>query len=481
MNIGIDLGTTNTCVSIYKNNKLISVPFHNGSYLLPSIVYYKTQSMYTVGTNPKNYPYKVKHIKRIIGKMYFELDITDNTLPNYLVEKDGKPYIKILNRLLSPETVSSHILLAAKKRTEEYMQENINKVVLTVPAYFNNFQRTSTKMAGKLASLDIIRIINEPTAAALCYYIDQKKNENIIVYDLGGGTLDVSLLEMEDDVIDVVATSGDSYLGGVDIDMLIYNHICKKLKLSDKEQSIEQKNFIFDYSEKIKKELQTKVLSRIKINNRPVFLLRKNLNKYISEFLHERLIKPVQMVLSDSKKSHTDINSIIFIGGSTRVSHIKDIICKLFPISNYYDKINPDITVAHGAGVQAHMLSSCVSLVLQEHLLIDVTSFSFGVMGNNNDMIRIINRNETIPISRTKTFTTTRDNQDKIDIKVYQGEDYYVSNCIFLGEFYLDGLPKARKYGVSIDITFNLNNDGILEIVAKESSTGFVSKLKINI
>ena len=476
MNIGIDLGTTNTCASIFKFGKPMCIPI-DGKELLPSVVYYKTKNIFTVGSNPNKYPFEIRHIKRIIGKSYYELDIADKTLPQYITEHHGKPYIKINDDLLSPETVSSHILLKVKSEVQNCYDKKINQIVITVPAYFDNRQRLATKTACHLAGLKVSRVINEPTAASLCYYLN-KKNENIIVYDLGGGTLDVSLLEIDDDVLDVIATSGDTHLGGADIDMLIFKHISKRININQSHEEIQK---ILKISESWKIKLQTHRSIHQKVNNKPIFYTNKRLSSSIKKELSYRLKKPVHNVLHDSNIQPSNIQSVVFIGGSTRVSSIKKEISSMFPNSIAFDQIDPDKAVSFGASIQANMLSNNVSTQLQEHLLIDITPFSLGVRGINNEMIRIINRNETIPVSKTRTFTTTKDKQNRIDIIVYQGEDFYVTNCVCLGEFYLNKLPTAKKSTLSIDITFNLNNDGILEIIAYERSSKVSANLKLKI
>lgn len=470
MILGIDLGTTNTCVSIYKNNKATIIPI-DSNLTIKSIVSFNDKLEYIIGMKNKDYPYSIQHIKRIMGKYYDDLDIkNDTTLPKYCVNHNNKPFIKINNTLFSPEQISSFILKYVKQKCRDTTKKTISKCVITVPAYFNNIQRKATHKACCLAGLEVIRIINEPTAASLAYYMSLQKEETILVYDMGGGTLDVSLLEIEDDVIDVIATSGDTHLGGADIDYMIMSYLLSKSTFKEGVDKLKECCLI-----KHRLNLEKYVIT--KCTKKCIIFTKKKFYNLMNSKLMTRMKQPIQKVLKDSKKSAIDIDSIVFIGGTTKNDFIKEEIMKLFPKSKRYDKIDPDLTVAMGASIQSNLIKNNQN----KCLLLDVTPFSLGIHGSKNEMIRLINRNETLPISVTKRFTTTRDNQTQIDIKVFQGEHYYTSDCQYLGDFILKNIKKEKKNKKHIDITFNLDVNGVLHIIAHECNTENKSRLLLNI
>lgn len=466
MILGIDLGTTNTCISIYKDNKATIIPIDSNP-TIQSIVSFNDKTEYIIGRTSKDYPYSIQHIKRIMGKQYKDLDIkNDTTLPRFIINHNNKPYIKINDTMFSPEQISSFILQFVKQKCEETLKEPISKCVITVPAYFNNTQRKATHQACCLAGLEVIRMINEPTSASLAYYMSLQKDETILVYDMGGGTLDVSLLEMEDDVIDVVATSGDTHLGGTDIDNMIMSYILSQTTFKMGFEPLKE-------CCQIKHQLNQKKYVATKCTHKTIIFTKKKFCKLMNSKLMTRMKQPIQKVLHDSNKSNIDIDSVVFIGGSTKNDFIKQEIMTLFPTSKRYDDIDPDVTVAMGASIQSNLIKDKTN----QCLLLDVTPFSLGVNGSKGEMIRLINRNETLPISVTKTFMTTQDDQTQIDIQVFQGEHYYTSDCQYLGEFSLYNIKKEKKNKTQIDITFNLDVNGVLHIIAHECNTKNTSKL----
>lgn len=468
--LGIDLGTTNTVASYYKNNTFHLIPLIQKSPILPSTIQCLQHKHPIIGKsiNEENVIYNVK---RIIGKSSNNVELTKNMK----IKEDGTLIYNILDKEYTPEKMSSFVLSYVKSCAEKHLQKQIQQCVITVPAYFDNKQRLMTKKAAKLANLDVIRIINEPTAAAIAYNLQTQKNQNIIVYDLGGGTLDVSLLEIDDNVIEVIATSGNNHLGGCDIDRILYNYINTKSKNNSK--MIDP--IILNIAKQMKHTISLNRSAKCKVNNRLIRITPFMFEHFCKSFF-QKAIAPITKVLNDSKYKPEDIHSIVLIGGSTRLPQISKMLKKMFPTTQIYNNIDPDTTVAIGAGIQGYTLSQKQNKMvpyskhkntLQELLLIDVTPFSIGVQGPNKTMIRVINRNSTIPLKVTKIFTTTRDDQTTITVTLFQGEYYFTHKCNKLGTFHLTDLPKQKAGLLQIEIIFSINCHGILHVEAIEKIT----------
>jgi len=497
--VGIDLGTTNSVVSVVQAGTPIVIPNAEGFRTTPSIVGYalKTKEL-IVGAmakrqaviNPENTFYSVK---RFIGSKANEIAEESKQVSYKVTEderKNVKIYCPILDKYFSPEEISSQVLRKLTQDASKFLNEQITKAVITVPAYFNDSQRQATKDAGKIAGLEVLRIINEPTAAALAYGLDKKANETILIFDLGGGTFDVSILEVGDGVFEVLATAGDTHLGGDDFDTAIMKYILadfeskEGITLRSSNQNDKQAlQRILEAAEKAKIELSQ--LSETTINlpyivvtetgpkHIDMTLTRAKFNELCSSLIN-RCEYPVQTAMNDANLGPNNLNEIILVGGSTRIPAIQELVQKLtFKKPNL--TVNPDEVVAVGAAINGAVLAG----EIKDVLLLDVTPLSLGVETIGGLMTRMIERNTTIPATKTETFSTAEDNQPKVDIHVLQGERLLASDNKSLGHFELGNISPSPRGVPQIEVTFDIDADGILSVRARDKVTGQTQSITI--
>ena len=492
--IGIDLGTTNSVVSVLEGANPNVIPNSEGGRTTPSVVAYTTNGEVLVGqlakrqavVNPENTFYSVK---RFIGCKYEEIQDEVSRI-SYRVKKDENGKVKIaapnVNKDFSPEEISASVLKKLVGDASKFLKENVTQGIVTVPAYFNDSQRLATKDAGTIAGLEVLRILNEPTAAALAYGLDKKTNEVILIFDLGGGTFDVSVLEVGDEVFEVLSTSGDTHLGGDDFDQAIVDYVIKQFEKTEginlyKEKQALQR--IIEASEKAKIELSTIQSTRISL---PFIYIDKQTPKNIdleidrskfeelSRGLLEKCKLPVQKALQDAKLSKSEIDQVILVGGSTRIPAVKNLLKDLLgkPLN---ETVNPDEVVAMGAAVQAGIIAGEIT----DLILLDVTPLSLGVETMGGLMTTIINRNASIPVKQSEVFSTGSDMQDAVEIHVLQGERQFAKDNKSLGIFKLKGIPPAPRGVPKINVTFQLDVNGLLSVSAREEQTGQEQSIKI--
>jgi len=492
--IGIDLGTTNSVVAVMEGGDPTVIATAEGARLLPSIVGFNKNGERLVGqtakrqavVNPENTVYS---IKRFMGRHYDEVE-SERKMVSYQVVKNpaGDARVKIIGtgREYSPQEISAMILAKLKADAEAYLGEPVTKAVITVPAYFNDSQRQATKDAGKIAGLEVLRIINEPTAAALAYGLDKKENETILVFDLGGGTFDVSVLEVGDGVIEVKSTNGDTHLGGDDWDQAIVNYIADEFKrdngfdLRNDRQALQR---LREAAEKAKIELSSVMETEINLPyitadaNGPKHLQTKLTRaklEQLTEDLVKRLRKPFEAALKDAGMSSKDIDEIVLVGGATRMPMVQDLVRSLTG-KEPHKGVNPDEVVAVGATIQAGVLGGEVKDVL----LLDVTPLSLGLETLGGVMTTLIERNTTIPVKKAEVFSTAEDNQSAVDIHVVQGERPMASDNMSLGRFRLEGIPLAPRGIPQVEVTFDIDANGILNVTARDRATGKEQKVTI--
>lgn len=497
--VGIDLGTTNSVVSVVQAGTPIVIPNAEGFRTTPSIVGYglKTKEL-IVGAmakrqaviNPENTFYSVK---RFIGSKANEIAEESKQVSYKVTEderKNVKIYCPILDKYFSPEEISSQVLRKLTQDASKFLNEQITKAVITVPAYFNDSQRQATKDAGKIAGLEVLRIINEPTAAALAYGLDKKTNETILIFDLGGGTFDVSILEVGDGVFEVLATAGDTHLGGDDFDSAIMKYILadfeskEGITLKSSNQNDKQAlQRILEAAEKAKIELSQLSETTISLpyivvtetgpKHIDMTLTRAKFNELCSSLIH-RCEYPVQTAMNDANLGPNNINEIILVGGSTRIPAIQELVQKLtFKKPNL--TVNPDEVVAVGAAINGAVLAG----EIKDVLLLDVTPLSLGVETIGGLMTRMIERNTTIPATKTEIFSTAEDNQPKVDIHILQGERLLASDNKSLGHFELGNISAAPRGVPQIEVTFDIDADGILSVRARDKVTGQTQSITI--
>lgn len=489
--IGIDLGTTNSCVSIMEGGKPVVITNSEGNRTTPSIVAFTNKGEVLVGqpaknqmvTNPEN---TIFSIKRFMGNTYNEVTEERSRMPYTVLEEDGKVKIKTLEGNFTPQEISARILQKMKQTAEEYLGETVTDAIITVPAYFNDSQRQSTKDAGRIAGLNVLRIINEPTAAALAYGIEKKKDEKIAVYDLGGGTFDISILELADGLFEVKSTNGDTHLGGDDFDHAVIDWLISEFK---KEQGIDLNNDkmalqrLKEAAEKAKKELSSSLQTDINLpyltadasgpKHLNVSLTRSKFEELIRDLVEKTRI-PCEKAMQDAGLTLNDIDEVILVGGSTRIPLVQETVKNVFN-KEPNKSVNPDEAVAMGAAVQGGIIKGDVKDVL----LLDVTPLSLGIETEGSVMTVLINRNTTIPTHKNQVFSTAADNQPSVTIRVLQGERKMANDNRELGRFDLVGIPPAPRGVPQIDVSFDIDANGIVHVSAKDLGTGKEQKIRI--
>ncbi|MCD6225767.1 molecular chaperone DnaK [bacterium] len=489
--IGIDLGTTNSCVAFVEAGKPKVIPTAEGRNLIPSVVepvkglvgdLAKRQAI----LNPKNTIYS---IKRLMGRRFDDSEVkkTMEMVPYKIVAgKDNMACVEVEGKVYTPQEISAKILQKAKKDAETFLGEEIKEAVITVPAYFDDSQRQATKQAGEIAGLEVKRIINEPTAAALAYGLDKKQNQKIAVYDLGGGTFDISILEIGDGVFEVKATNGDTFLGGDDFDRKIIEWLLEEFRKEhgvDLSKDLQAMQRIKEAAEKAKIELSSVQETEINLpfitqkDNQPLHLqktlTRAQLEQMTSDLI-ERTMEPVRKCLADAKLKPEDIDEVILVGGQTRMPKIQEVVKEFFG-KEPNKSVNPDEVVAIGAAIQGAVLGGEV----RDVLLLDVTPLTLGIETLGGVMTPLIERNTTIPTRKSQIFSTAADNQTQVEINVLQGERPMAADNKSLGRFILDGIPPAPRGVPQIEVTFDIDSNGILHVSAKDKATGKEQKITI--
>ena len=491
--IGIDLGTTNSCVAIMEGKEPKVIVNEEGARTTPSVVSFDEKGEVKVGqiakrqaiTNPENTIYSVK---RFMGRKFTEVGSETQRVPYKIVAAaNGDSHVDIRGRRMSPPEISAKVLQKLKAAAETYLSEKVTEAVITVPAYFNNAQREATKVAGQIAGLDVKRIVNEPTAAALAYGLDKKKDEIIAVYDFGGGTFDISILEVADNIVQVISTNGDTHLGGDDIDQEIINYLIVEFKRDQgidvsKDKMVLQR--LKEAAEKAKIELSSTNETEINLpfltadatgpKHLQIKMSRAKLEQLMGPLV-ERSIEPCRQALKDANKKASDINEVVLVGGSTRIPMVVQKVKDFFG-KQPNQSVNPDEVVALGAAVQAGVLSGDV----KDILLLDVTPLSLGVETKGGVMTTLIPRNSTIPVRKQETFSTASDNQPSVTVHVLQGERPMAKDNRSLGQFDLRDIPPAPMGIPKIEVTFDIDANGILNVAAKDLATGRDHKITIS-
>src|ERR1700736_105674 len=492
--IGIDLGTTNSCVAVMEGGDPVVIPNSEGARTTPSVVAFTDSGERLVGqiarrqaiTNPTN---TVFAIKRLMGRRFDDPEVQKaiKVLPYKVIKNDdGAAWVEIRGKKYSPAEISAFVLQKMKQTAEDYLGEKVTEAVITVPAYFNDSQRQATKDAGRIAGLNVLRIINEPTAASLAYGLDKKKDEKIAVFDLGGGTFDISMLEIGDGVFEVKATNGDTFLGGEDFDQRVIDYLADEFR---KDQGIDLRQDrmalqrLKEAAEKAKMELSTVMETDINLpfitadqsgpKHLNIKLTRAKLEALCADLL-DRLDQPCLTALSDAGLDPSKIDEVVLVGGSTRIPRVQAIVKEIFQ-REPHKGVNPDEVVAVGAAVQAGVLAGEV----KDLLLLDVTPLSLGIETMGGVMTTLITRNTTIPTRKSEMFSTAADNQTSVEVHVLQGERPLARDNRTLGRFHLGGLPSAPRGVPQIEVTFDIDANGIVNVSAKDKATGKEEQTRI--